>query len=127
LEGIGPVISLALAKGGYGDELAEAIRTLPRRDLAPWLDNYRERIRYELRHNPNKILERKAGAKADKIGPSWPKMETAMRYYNPVISSTKDYKDWEKEHTWKGKVDIGKIVQIMDEYFEYLHKEILQT
>ena len=126
LAGIGPTIAVALAKGNFGKALADAVDGLSGHALEIWLQDWRTDIRHELTTNERGLLPRKAAAAAKSIPDSWPDITTLKRYYDPVTSRTAKYAGFEKDHTWSGEINIGSLVQIMDELFEYLHIEILQ-
>lgn len=126
LTGVGPKIAIGLAKGGYGEQLAKAIRTKTGRDLELALDAFREDIRHQMRTNEAGLFERKAGAVANKIIETWPDVKTAQRYYTPVTSALPKYSAFDKEHAWTGRIDLPELTRICDKMFEFTHPEILQ-
>lgn len=126
LSGIGPTISIALAKGGYGERLAHAVKTLSGKQLQSFLSGFRDDIRHQLTTNEAGLLARKAAAVAKKIADNWPDAKTARRYYDPDTSEVPKYASFSKRHTWAGRIDIGKLTEVMDELFEFTHQEILQ-
>merc|ERR1712093_707976 len=67
LTGVGPKIAVGLAKGGFGEQLSKAVKTLPTDDLRRFLQNWREEIRHQLRTNERGLLDRKAAAVSKKI------------------------------------------------------------
>lgn len=126
LTGIGPTISIALAKGGYGESLAHAVRTLSGKQLENFFSDFRDDIRHQLTTNEARLLGRKAAAVAKKISDDWPDAKTARRYYSPDTSEVPKHASFSKEHTWSARIDIGKLTEVMDELFEFTHQEILQ-
>ena len=123
---MGAKTALALARGGFGDRLAAAVKGLSGQALNIWLQDWRNEIRYELRTNERGLLSQKAGAMAKKIVDSWPNVNTIKLYYDPVTSKVPKYASFRKEHTWANEIQLGALVQIMDEFFEYTHGEILK-
>jgi Holliday junction resolvase YEN1 len=117
---------MGLAKGGFGEQLAEAIETRSGRDLQAALHLFREDIRHQMRTNERGLFERKAGAIASKIPETWPDVTTAKRYYTPVTSAVPQYAGFRKSHTWSRTISIPAITNICDELFEFTHPEILQ-
>lgn len=117
---------MGLAKGGYGERLANAIRTYSGGDLDKALHSFREDIRHQMRTNEAGLFDRKAGAVANKIPDTWPDVKTAQRYYTPITSALSKYASFSKHHTWSGTIDIGELTQICDELFEFTHAEIIQ-
>ena len=53
-------------------------------------------------------------------------METVLRYYCPATSALPEYRKFNIEHKWTNEINIPAVVAVMDELFEYTHKEILQ-
>lgn len=126
LTGIGPKISLALAKAGFGEKLQAILTGYTGRELEERLKDLRDTIRHEMRTNESGYFDRKAGAVAKKLHDAWPDIAVANSYYSAVTSELPKYKHFDKKHYWRKMIDVPALVQIMDEYFEYIHAEILQ-
>lgn len=90
------------------------------------LQDLRDTMRHELRTNESGYFDRKAGAVASKFHDAWPDVEVAFSYYRPVTTSSPKYKKFDKAHTWSQSIDVGSLVKIMDDLFEFTHVEILQ-
>lgn len=126
LTGIGPKISLALARAGYGERLQTIMTEFTGKTLQDELQALRDEIRHEMRTNQSGFFERKAGAVATKFHDRWPDIAIANSYYNAVTSETKKYRHFDKAHLWQQRIDVPALVTIMDDLFEYVHAEILQ-
>lgn len=126
LTGIGPKISLALAKAGFGERLQLIMSESKGKELQVQLQGLRNEIRHEMRTNQSGYFERKAGAVASKFHDSWPDVAVANSYYNAITTEVPKYKHFDKEHLWNKKIDVPALVDILDTFFEYTHAEILQ-
>lgn len=126
LIGVGPKIAIGLAKGGFGEQLSKAVKTLSDTALGTFLHNWREEIRHQLRTNERGLLDRKAAAVSKKITNEWPDVTTIKRYYDPVTSELAQYSSFDKEHRWHGRFELSALTAVLSDLFEYTHSEILQ-
>ena len=98
----------------------------PANKLSGAIAAWRDELRHELSDNPRGLLPRKSKAAAAKIPDTWPDIKTIQRYYSPITSALPEFRNFDVEHTWTNEINIPAVVAVMDELFEYTHKEILQ-
>jgi len=123
VQGCGRLISAALARCGFGDQLLEAARSLDRDELEKWLVMWRGQVRDELRTNKSGIIGSKKPALAKKIPDDFPDLEILLSYTNPITSETEGKST--REVTWEHEPDIGKIAGLCELYFEWGVKDVI--
>jgi Holliday junction resolvase YEN1 len=83
LEGFGPVISYALARCGFGDELLSACQNLPPVDLREYLAYWRVCVNTELRENKKRFLRHRTNLV---LPDSFPSVDILEKYAKPITS-----------------------------------------
>lgn len=118
LSGCGPKVAHGLAKCGFGDNLLSAARIQSREGLREYLVSWREDLAEELRTNSRGILGRKYSSLSKAIPEGFPDIDILMSYANPVTSETEG-KTHRIKATWERPLDLGKIANICELYFEW--------
>ncbi|KAJ7772444.1 PIN domain-like protein, partial [Mycena metata] len=86
VKGAGPTVARALAAEGYGGELAGILRLYKGPELSHHLAIWRAKLRQELRTNPSGRLAKCQPKLADNIPDTFPNIEVANLYLNPLTS-----------------------------------------
>lgn len=126
MENCGHVVSQALARCGFGDELLEAydsLRWAQFDEFQMFLDGWRERIRNELRTNSQGEMSRKASTLASKLPDSFPVLETLDNYIQPI--TTLNRPDAIKLFEWNRPLDLQGLVEFVTEKLIWDHKMFL--
>lgn len=84
--GCGAATAHGLARGGYGDQLIEAVESLSRRELAEFLKEWRVKLRCELTDNHRKLLVQRQPHIATLITDAFPDLQTLDLYCRPFTS-----------------------------------------
>jgi hypothetical protein len=124
LSGCGPKVAHGLAKCGFGDRLLSAARTLSRGALQEYLVTWRKDLAEELRTNSRGILGRKCGSLSKAIPEEFPDIDILLSYTNPITSETEG-KAHKIKATWQRPLDLGRIANICELYFEWGVRHII--
>ncbi|KAJ7205194.1 PIN domain-like protein [Mycena pura] len=79
-------IAHALARGGYGDSLLNAVQNLDEHHLYKFLGHWREQLREELRTNSQGYLKNKQKILSTKIPDTFPSIRVLRLYAQPITS-----------------------------------------
>lgn len=119
----GAVISMALAKAGYGGYLVDGVKKHERssEDLADFLDGWRDDVAHELETNESGWMKRKEKALAATVrgARDFPNLAIVRDYTDPKVSVGARLPKWD------GFVDIQAIVGFVSRTFEWPVQEIV--
>ena len=113
---------MGLARAGFGDSLFEAFVTLPRHGLSTFLDQWRADLRRELANDSHGFLGKKYAALSKKIPQTFPDLDILECYVAPVTTESAGG-DVDTDRMWCREVNIAKIAQCCELFFEWGYKE----
>lgn len=119
----GVVISMALAKAGYGGYLVDRLKKheRSRADLEEFLEGWREDVAHELETNDSGWMKRKEKALAATVraAKEFPNLSIVRDYTNPKVSVGAPLPQWD------GVVDVQAIVGFVSRTFEWPVQDIV--
>ena len=116
--GFGAGLASEAARAGFGTDLLELVRNDDEAGLQEW----RERLQYELETNESGFFKRRH--KTLKIPDSFPDRSLVGYYVNPAVSKEEDLPRLERRlsKTWNEDIDIPEFRQYAGETFDWLYK-----
>ena len=112
--GCGIKIACEAARAGFGKDLCR----LSRKDTVG-LNQWRERLQYELRTNESGFFRVKH--KALQVPESFPDKAVLGYYTHPSISSAEKVQDLKESIVWSGEVDVKGLRAFVGDAFEWQH------
>ena len=116
--GFGSTLACEAARAGFGSDLLELVRN----DDATGLQEWRERLQYELETNESGYFKRRH--KTVKVPDAFPDRTIVGYYVNPAVSKDDELAKLEQKisKTWDGSIDIVEMRHYVGETFDWLYK-----
>ncbi|EEP82427.1 predicted protein [Uncinocarpus reesii 1704] len=105
----GPKLAAEIVRAGFGADLLDIIKSNPK-DLDAPLNEWRERLDYELSTNESGYFKSKH--KAVKIPKDFPDLRVLLDYISPVTSTEKEVEKLESLQ-WNQKIDVSSLKQFV--------------
>ncbi|KAL8920792.1 MAG: hypothetical protein Q9172_004332 [Xanthocarpia lactea] len=116
IPGCGPKTACEAARAGFGHDLCR----LPKNDHVG-LNQWRERLEYELRVNESGFFRARHKTLASAIPERFPD-KTVLRYYtHPAVSKPDQIIRLRNQFQWEGNIDVPGLRQFVAEAFEWLN------
>lgn len=122
LHGCGHKLAHGLARAGLGDDLLNGTQHLDEDDLPEFLDEWRERLRTELKTDAHGFLGRKCAKLSKEVPEDFPNPEVLRSYTHPITSESEGRK---VDIKWDKDPDLGKIAGLCELYFEWGVKDVI--
>ena len=116
--GFGSTLACEAARACFGSDLLELVRN----DDATGLQEWRERLQYELETNKSGYFKRRY--KTVKVPDTFPDRTIVGYYVNPAVSKDDDLAKLERKisKTWDESIDIVEMRHYVGETFDWLYK-----
>ncbi|KAK2841607.1 hypothetical protein FQN49_006092, partial [Arthroderma sp. PD_2] len=114
----GPKIAVEIARAGFGEDLLEitqgALAGTPNNESEEALDEWRDRLQYELETNESGYFKTKH--KAVRIPVDFPDMAILRNCVDPVTSTHKELDAFRKPDLWSRKIDVHQLREFVRKY-----------
>lgn len=117
----GSRLAAEIAKAGFGEDLLEVLEA-DGGDLDARLNEWRERLQYELEENESGYFQTKH--KVVRIPEEFPDQTILSYYAKPVVSSDRDIESlkWRLQNAWDREVDVWQLRQFTADAFEWNYR-----
>ncbi|KAI9934304.1 hypothetical protein ASPWEDRAFT_26017 [Aspergillus wentii DTO 134E9] len=114
----GSKLAAEIAKAGFGEDLLDAVYS-DSPELDTMLNEWRERLQYELDENESGYFQTKH--KAVRIPEAFPDRTILSFYANPVVSNTQDLEELRNRllNAWDQDIDVLEIRRFAAEYLDW--------
>ena len=116
--GFGAGLACEVARAGFGTDLLELVK----RDDAAGLQEWRERLHFELETNESGYFKRRH--KTLKIPDTFPDPTVVGYYIDPAVSKSDDLPKLEKKlsKVWDEEIDVPELRRYVGDTFDWLYK-----
>lgn len=116
--GFGPALSCSIARAGFGEDLLELVKA----DDGAGLQEWRERLQYELETNESGYFAKRH--KTVKVPADFPDRNILNLYLKPAVSGEEEMKKLEKRwlQWWDKEIDVPALREYCGMTFDWLYK-----
>ncbi|CRG92540.1 Flap endonuclease GEN homolog 1 [Talaromyces islandicus] len=117
----GPSLAGEIAKAGFGEDLFEIVYSLES-EIKEKLDEWRDRLQYELDENESGYFQSKH--KAVRIPESFPDSQILAFYAKPLVSNDTEIENVRRRLTdaWDHEIDVLELRKFVAEFFDWKYR-----